>query len=157
MAHETRRTPAPRTAPSEGAAAEHDLVMHRSSPEAAPMITGRASGWSARGRTATGVAMLAVGLAMALGSLLALGSRVFPAFRAARDTGADPAATFFWGTDGSALDLALVIGLIVLVPLGVVLGWLGYRRLTDDGPSLAGVHVSNAPNSVISQLGAGHG
>lgn len=129
------------------------LVTHRTAPEAAPMVAGRATGWGTTHGTTVGVAMLIIGLIAAIGAIIAIGMRVFPAFDAVRDTGADPAAYFFGGADGSALELALVIGLIVLVPVGIVLSWLGYRRVTDDGPSLAGVHVSNSPNAIMNRGG----
>jgi hypothetical protein len=135
---------------------ERGPIRHRTAPEAAPMVAGRATGWGdSRRRTLVGVAMLVVGGVLALGSLVALGTRISPAFAAARETGADPASVYFLGASGSGLELALVIALIVLVPVGIVLGWLGYRRLTDDGPSLAGVHVSNSPNAVIGRLDSG--
>ncbi|SDS00808.1 hypothetical protein [Agrococcus carbonis] len=92
---------------------------------------------------------------MVLAGVAGFGARVFPAFRSARDTGDDPWSLLFLGASGSGLELAMVVALIALVPVGLVLGWLGYRRLTDDGPSLAGVHVSNSPNAVIGRLDSG--
>lgn len=132
-------------------------IMHRTAPEVTPMVAGRATGWGTGRGTAIGVAMFVVGLAVALGALIALGARVFPAFDAARDSGADPATVFFMGASGSVAELVLVIGLIVLVPVGIVLGWLGYGRITDDGPSLAALHQSNSPNAIINDLGSGQG
>ncbi|WP_347755586.1 hypothetical protein [Agrococcus sp. ProA11] len=132
---------------------QHTPIRHRTAPEAAPMVAGRATGWGTKRRTSVGIAMLVVGLGLTAAALIALGARVFPAFDAARDSGVDPAAYYFMGTSGSVLELVLVIGLIALLPVGIVLGWLGYRQLVDDGPSLAGVHQSNSPNAIIN-LGA---
>ncbi|GEK81549.1 hypothetical protein [Agrococcus baldri] len=134
-------------------ARQREPIMHRTAPEAAPMVAGRATGWGTRRQAIVGVTMLAVGIALALGAVIALGGRVFPTFATARETGADAASVFFMGAQGSTLELVLVIGLIVLLPVGIVVGWLGYRRITDDGPSLAGVHQSNSPNAVMNQLG----
>ncbi len=138
-------------------ASERDLIRHRTAPEAAPMVVGRASERPSARRTAAGIAMLVVGLAAVAVALVALGGRVLPTARAVRDSDLDPVATYFAGTTGSGSELALVIGLIVLLPVGVVLGWLGYRRLTDDGPSLPALHQSNAPSAGHMTLGGGSG
>lgn len=136
-------------------AREREPIMHRTALEAAPMVAGRATGWGSRRNTAVGIGMLVLGVVAALGALIALGGRVFPAFAAARESGGDAATYFFMGTAGSVAELVLVIALIVLVPVALVVGWLGYRRVTDDGPSLAGVHQSNSPNAVLNNLGSG--
>lgn len=137
---------------------EREPIMHRTAPEAAPMIVGRASAQSgSRGRVVGALAMLVIGLVATVGALIALGSRVMPTATAVRDTELDPVATYFMGTSSSVAELVLVIGLMVLVPVGIVLAVLGYRRLTDDGPSLAAIHVSNSPNSIINQSGSGAG
>lgn len=136
---------------------ERGLIMHRTAPEAAPMVVGHAPAPASRRSTAVGITMLVVGVAAVIGALIALGARIFPAFRAVRDTALDPAAVFFMGTSGSVGELVLVIALMALVPIGIVVGWLGYRRLTDDGPSLAAMHQSNSPNAVINDLSSGGG
>ena len=136
---------------------ERGLIMHRTAPEAAPMVVGHAPAPASRRSTAVGIAMLVIGVAAVIGALIALGARIFPAFRAVRDTALDPAAVFFMGTSGSVGELVLVIALMALVPIGIVVGWLGYRRLTDDGPSLAAMHLSNSPNAVINDLSSGGG
>ncbi|SFS09026.1 hypothetical protein SAMN04487783_1199 [Agrococcus baldri] len=138
-------------------ARERGPIMHRTAPEAAPMVAGRATGWGSRRNAAVGIGMLVLGLIAALAALIALGTRIFPAFVAARETGGDAATYFFMGTAGSVGELVLVIALIVLVPVAVVVAWLGYRRVTDDGPSLAGVHQANSPNAVLNNIGAGSG
>lgn len=138
-------------------ARERGPIMHRTAPEAAPMVAGRATGWGSRRNTAVGIGMLVLGVVAALGALIALGGRVFPAFAAARESGGDAASYFFMGASGSVGELVLVIALIVLVPVAIVVGWLGYRRVTDDGPSLAGMHQSNSPAAIYNDLGAGQG
>lgn len=131
-------------------------IMHRTAPEAAALVTGRATGWGQRRHTLIGIAMLAVGLLVALGSLIWLGIRGNGAFLAVRETGLDPAAVFFFGTAGSVGELALVVTLMVLVPVAAFVAWRGYRRITDDGPSLPGVHQSNSPMAVRANIGAEH-
>ena len=97
---------------------ERGLIMHRTAPEAAPMVVGHAPAPASRRSTAVGIAMLVIGVAAVIGALIAL---------------------------------------MALVPIGIVVGWLGYRRLTDDGPSLAAMHQSNSPNAVINDLSSGGG
>lgn len=136
-------------------ASERAPLHQRTAPEAAPMVVGRASERQSARRSIVGIAMLVAGIAAVAAGLIGLGSRVLPTARALRDTTLDPVATFFMGTAGSTGELVLVIALIALVPVGIVLWWLGYRRLVDDGPSLAAVHQSNSPNAVMSQGGDG--
>lgn len=133
---------------------QREPIMHRTAPEAAPMVVGRATGWGSGRHTAVGIGMLVFGIIATLGALIALGTRIFPAFVAARETGGDAASYFFMGTSGSIGELVLVIALIVLVPVAVAVGWVGYRRVTDDGPSLAGMHQANSPNAVINSFGS---
>ena len=147
----TDQTKQPERRPAE----ERGPIIHRTAPEAAPMVAGRATGWGSGRRTAVGVAMLVVGVVATFGALIGLGSRIMPTAEAVRDTDLDPVAVYFMGTAGSMGEPVLVIALIALVPIGIVLGWLGYRRLTDDGPSLAGVHQSNSPNAVINRIESG--
>ena len=95
---------------------ERGPIMHRTAPEAAPMVVGHAPAPASRRSTAVGIAMLVIGVAAVIGALIALGARIFPAFRAVRDTALDPAAVFFMGTSGSVGELVLVIALMALVP-----------------------------------------
>ncbi|WP_072314568.1 hypothetical protein [Agrococcus sp. Marseille-P2731] len=136
-------------------ASEREPLHQRTAPEAAPMVVGRASERPSRRRSTLGIAMLVAGIAAVAVGLIGLGSRMLPTARAVRDTTLDPMATFFMGTAGSTGELVLVIVLIALVPVGIVLGWLGYRRLVDDGPSLAAMHQSNSPNAIINLGGPG--
>ncbi|WP_413317957.1 hypothetical protein AA0Z99_12785 [Agrococcus sp. 1P02AA] len=134
---------------------EREPLQQRTAPEAARMVVERASERPSARRSVVGIAMLVAGIAAVAAGLIGLGSRVLPTARAVRDTTLDPVATFFMGTAGSTGELVLAIVLIALVPVGIVLGWLGYRHLVDDGPSLAAVHQSNSPNAVMSQGGEG--
>lgn len=132
----------------------------RTSPEAAALPTERAVDSSgqpqpspeARRRRTVGVVLLAVGIVLAIGAMIALGGRVGPTAEAVRGTDLDAVSTFFLGASGSMAELALVVVLLLLIPVGIVLAVLGYRRVTDGGPSLAAVHVSNSPNAVINRV-----
>lgn len=145
----------PDSRPDARPARERGLIRHRTAPEAAPMVVGRATERPPARRTAVGIAMLVAGIAAVGVGLIGLGARILPTARAVRDTTLDPVATYFLGTEGSTAALVLAIVLIALVPAGIVLGWLGYRRLTDDGPALAALHQSSSPNAVMSQGGEG--
>ncbi|MCH1881849.1 hypothetical protein [Agrococcus sp. ARC_14] len=137
--------------PSERAnSREREPIMHRTAPEVAPMVVGRAVAHDAsRGRIVAGIAMLVVGIAAVAAGVIGLGTRVGPTAVAVRDTDLDPVAVYFMGTAGSVGELVLVIALIALIPIGIVLGAIGYRRITDDGPSLPGVHVSSSPAATM--------
>lgn len=139
--------------------------IQRTSPEAPALAVQRtidssgrrAPSPSARHRAAA-IGMLIAGCALVAAGLLGAGARLNAAIAAAREGSLDPMATFFLGADGASVpELLLTIALLALIPLGLVVAWLGYRRVTDDGPSLPGVHVSNTPNGVIGQGRGGVG
>lgn len=99
---------------------------------------------------APALAMLVAGCALVAAGLVGAGARLNAAIATAREGSLDPVATFFLGADGPSIgDLLLTVGLLVLIPIGIVLAWLGYRRVTDDGPAMAGVHMSSSPNGII--------
>lgn len=132
--------------------------IQRTAPEAPALPvqrnvdnSGRQAPRPPRRRTAIAAGMLVAGIVLAVGAMIALGTRIGPTAEAARGTELDAATLFFFGTSGSVAELALVVVLLLLLPVGIVLGVVGYRRLTDDGPALAAVHVSNTPNGVIGQ------
>lgn len=136
-----------------------EIGIQRTAPEAAALpvqrtvdSSGRKAAPQPRRRVAVGAGMLVVGLVMAIGAMIALGSRIGPTAEAVRGTELDAVAVFFSGTSGSGAELALVVGLLLMIPVGVVLGVIGYRRITDDGPAMAAVHVSNSPNGVIGHV-----
>ncbi|QCR19159.1 hypothetical protein [Agrococcus sp. SGAir0287] len=100
-------------------------------------------------RIAVGLAMLVGGLVAAMAALGVLGARVGATAEAVRGTSQDATAAYFLGTAGSGAELALVIGLMALAPVGIVLAAIGCRRVTDDGPSLPAVHIASSPNGII--------
>ena len=138
--------------------------IQRTAPEAAALAVertvdsaGRQAPRPPRRRTAVAAGMLVAGIVLAVGAMIALGTRIGPTAEAARGTDLDAVTLFFFGTSGSVAELVLVVVLLLLIPVGIVLGVLGYRRLTDDGPALAAVHVSNSPNGVVGNGREGFG
>ena len=136
--------------------------IQRTSPEAPALAVERAvdtSGRQAepsadarRGR-AVAIAMLIAGCALVAAGMVGAGARLNSAITTAREGSLDPVTTFFLGADGASVpDLLLTIGLLALIPIGIVLAVLGYRRVTDQGPSLGAMHVSNSPNGVINRI-----
>ena len=105
----------------------------------------------ARRRTIAGVAMLVVGFAVTVAALVMLGTRVGTTAEAVRGTELDPVGVYLLGTEGSGAELAFVVVLLVLVPIGIVLGWLGYRRVSDRGLASPSVHQSSLPSAVIAR------
>jgi len=141
-----------------------EIGIQRTAPEAASLpvqrtvdSSGRKAAPEPRRRIAVNAGMLVVGLVMAIGAMIALGSRIEPTADAVRGTEFDAATVFFSGTSGSGAELALVVVLLLMIPVGIVLGVVGYRRITDDGPSLGAVHVSNSPNAFINNVREGFG
>ncbi len=141
-----------------------EIGIQRTAPEAAALpvqrtvdSSGRSAAPQPRRRIAVGAGMLVVGLALTIGAMIALGSRVGPTAEAVRGTELDAVSVFFSGTSGSGAELALVVVLLLMIPIGVVLGIVGYRRITDHGPALPAVHVSNSPNAIIGRVNQGNG
>lgn len=141
-----------------------EIGIQRTAPEAASLPvqrtvdgSGRKAAPQPRRRIAVGAGMLVAGLVMTIGAMIALGSRIGPTAVAVRGTELDAVSVFFSGTSGSGAELALVVVLLLMIPVGIVLGVLGYRRITDDGPSMAAVHTSNSPNAVINNVREGFG
>lgn len=134
--------------------------IQRTAPEAAALAVERSIDSSrtpvpsreARRARTVGVVMLAIGIVLAIGAMIALGSRIGPTAEAVRGTELDAVSTFFLGTSGSMAELALAVVLLLLIPVGIVLAVIGYRRVTDEGPSLPAMHVSNSPNGVINRI-----
>ena len=139
-----------------------EIGIQRTAPEAPALAvqrtidgSGRRAAPSAamRRSRATALMMLIAGCALVAAGLFAVGVRVNEAIAIARERTLDLVATLFLGADGASVgQLVLTIGLFALIALGIVLAWLGYRRVTDDGPSLAAAHVSNSPNGVINRV-----
>ena len=58
-----------------------------------------------------------------------------------------------WAAPGGAHDhLIRILKLVLPAAIGVVLAWLGYRRVTDAGPSMGAMHASSSPNGVIGRI-----
>ena len=139
-----------RTAP-EAAALPVERTVDSSGRQAAPQPAAR------RTRAAALTMLIAGGLLVAI-ALVAVGNRVNASVTVARELGSDPVAAFFLGAGEPSVGHALVtIGLLALIPVGIVLGAIGYRRITDDGPAMASMHVSSSPNGVISSAREGLG
>lgn len=145
-----------------------EIGIQRTAPEAAALAVERAVDTSGRqhapsaavrrGRT-TALATLIVGCALVAAGVIGAGARLNQAIATAREGSLDPVTTFFLGASGASIpDLLVTIALLVLIPIGIVLAWLGYRRVTDAGPSLGAMHVSSSPNGVINRVdGSGGG
>lgn len=140
--------------------------IQRTAPEAPALVvrrtidgSGRQAAPVTRGSRAAAIAMLVAGCALVGAGLVGAGARLNAAIAIAREASLDPVTTFFLGADRASVgDLLLTVGVLALIPIGIVLAWLGYRRVTDDGPSMASVHASNSPNGVINRIdGAGGG
>ncbi|MGM1030705.1 MAG: hypothetical protein ACQEWM_12675 [Actinomycetota bacterium] len=145
-----------------------EIGIQRTSPEAPSLAvqrgvdtSGRQAAPSADARRdrASALGMLIAGCALVAAGILGAGTRLNTAIATAREGSLDPVATFFLGADGASVpDLLLAIALLALIPIGIVLAWLGYRRVTDAGPSVGAMHVSNSPNGVINRIqGTGGG
>ncbi len=136
--------------------------IQRTAPEAPALAVERAvdtsgrqfapSADAGRGRAAA-LARLIAGCALVAAGLIGAGARLNAAIATAREGSLDPVATFFLGAGGDSLpDLLLTSALLALIPIGVVLAWLGYRRVTDAGPSMGAMHASSSPNGVIGRI-----
>lgn len=144
-----------------------EIGIQRTAPEAASLAVERSvdtsgrqyapSADARRGRAAA-LAKLVVGCALVAAGIIGAGARLNAAIATAREASLDPVATFFLGADGASIPhLLLTVALLALIPIGIVLAWLGYRRVTDAGPSLGAIHVSNSPNGVINRVDGGGG